>query len=180
MAMATATQVPLSEYLHTSYEPDCEGIEGEVRERGMPDEFHSAIQFFFLQYFALLRRELGVRVRPELRLRVAPRRYRVPDVMLLPASAPFQPVADTPPLLCIEVLSPDDRAGELQEKIDDYLKMGVTAIWVVNPRLRKAFVIDRGAMLPVEELSVAGTVIRIPVSEVFAELDELEGRKSGG
>ena len=31
--MATATQVPLSEYLHTSYEPDCEWIDGEVRER---------------------------------------------------------------------------------------------------------------------------------------------------
>jgi Uma2 family endonuclease len=174
--MATATQVPLSEYLHTSYEPDCEWIDGEIRERAMPDEFHSAIQFFFLEYFAKMRRELGIRVRPELRLRVAPKKYRIPDVMLLPDSAPFQPVPDTPPLLCVEVLSPDDRVGELQEKIDDYLGMGVTAIWVINPRLRKAFVIDRGAMLPVEELTVAGTAIRIPVHEVFADLDRLEGR----
>jgi Uma2 family endonuclease len=176
MAMATAIQVPLSEYLRTSYKPDCEWIDGEVRERGMPDEYHSAIQFFFLQYFASMRRELGVRVRPELRLRVTPRRYRVPDVMLLPDTAPFQPVADTPPLLCIEVLSPDDRAGELPEKIDDYEKMGITAIWVINPRLRKAFIVDRGAMVPVAELTVAGTAIRIGIDEVFAEIDELEGR----
>jgi Uma2 family endonuclease len=176
MAMATATQVPLSEYLHTSYEPDCEWIDGEVRERGMPDEFHSAIQMFFLQYFASLAHELGVRVRPELRIRVAPGRYRIPDVTLLPSSAPFQPIAETPPLLCIEVLSPDDRAGELQEKIDDYLQMGVTAIWVINPRLRKAFMIDRGAMLPVQVLTVAGTAIHIGIDEVFAELDELQGR----
>jgi Uma2 family endonuclease len=176
MAMATATQVPLSEYLHTSYEPDCEWIDGEVRERGVPDEFHSTIQMFFLVYFEALKQRLGIRVRPELRLHVAPEKYRIPDVMLLPASAPFQSVPDTPPLQCIEVLSPDDRASELQEKIDDYLSMGVTAIWVINPRLRKAFVIDRGAMVPVEELTVAGTAIRIPVHEVFAELDKLEER----
>jgi len=175
--MATAIQVPLSEYLHTSYEPDCEWIDGEIRERGMPDEYHSTLQMFFLFYFQSRKRELGIRVRPELRLKISPRRYRVPDVMVLPASAPFQPVAETPPLLCIEVLSPDDRAGELQEKIDDYEKMGVTAIWVINPRLRKAFVVSRGAMLPVEELTVAGTAIRIGIHEVFAELDELEGRQ---
>lgn len=172
--MATATQVPLSEYLHTSYEPDCEWIDGEIRERGMPDEYHSAIQFFFLQYFASLRAELGVRVRPELRLRVASRRYRIPDVLLLPDSAPFQAVPDTPPLLCIEVLSPDDRAGELQEKIDDYLAMGVGAIWVINPRLRKAYIVDRGAMIPVQELTIPETEIRIGIDQVFAELDELE------
>jgi len=53
----------------------------------------------------------------------------------------------TPPLLCVEVLSPDDRMVDMQGKIDDYLAMGVPAIWVVNPSSRKAFVVDRGALI---------------------------------
>lgn len=170
------TQVPLGEYLHTSYEPDCEWIDGEIRERGMPDEYHSTLQMFFLFYFQSRSQELAIRVRPSLRLKVSALRYRVPDVMLLPVCAPFQPVADTPPLLCVEVLSPDDRAGEFLEKIDDYEKMGVTAIWVINPSSRKAFIVDRGAIIPVDELTVSGTAIRIGIGEVFAELDELEAR----
>ncbi len=172
--MGTSVIVPLEEYLRTSYEPDCEWIDGEVRERGMPDEFHSAIQQFFLECFGRLKRDLGVRVRPELRLRVAARRYRVPDVLLLPQSARLQAIPDTPPLLCIEVLSPDDRAGELQEKIEDYVAMKVGAIWIVDPRRRKMFTADDGTMRPVEEFSLLGGTVRISGAEIFAELDELE------
>ena len=172
--MATAVMIPLEQYLSTSYEHDCEWIEGEIRERGMPDEYHSAIQMFLLQYFANLRQDLGVRVRPELRLQVAPRRYRIPDVLLLPVGAPFQAVPDTPPVLCVEILSPDDRASELQEKIDDYVRMGVTAIWIINPRLRKAFIIEQGGMVPVSELTISGMAFKLSANDVFAELDELE------
>lgn len=171
--MGTSVMVPLDEYLRTSYEHDCEWIEGEVRERGMPDEFHSAIQQFFLAYFEGMKRGLGVRVRPELRLRVAARRYRIPDVLLLPQSAPRQAIPDTPPLLCIEVLSPDDRPGELQEKIEDYVRMKVGAIWVVDPQRRAMFTADDGIMQPVGEFLLAGGAVRISGAEIFAELDEL-------
>lgn len=171
--MGTSVMVPLKEYLRTSYEPDCEWIEGEIRERAMPDEFHSAIQQFFLAYFERMKRDLGVRVRPELRLRVAARRYRVPDVLLLPQAARLQAIPDTPPLLCIEVLSPDDRAGELQEKIKDYVRMKVGAIWVVDPRRREMFTADDGVMRPVEEFSLAEGRVRLSGAEIFAELDEL-------
>jgi len=121
--MATTTMMPLEEYLRTSFEYDCEWVDGEVRERAMPDDDHSAMQAFFVAYFAHLKRELNVRVRPELRLHVSASRYRIPDVLLLPASAPRQPIPDTPPVLCIEILSPDDRPGELREKLADYLAM---------------------------------------------------------
>ncbi len=62
--MATAAMIPLEEYLRTSYEHDCEWVNGELRERATPDDFHSAVQQFFLAYFQGLRRELGVWVRP--------------------------------------------------------------------------------------------------------------------
>jgi Uma2 family endonuclease len=172
--MATSTMVPLEEYLSTNYEPDCEWIDGKLRERGTPDEFHSATQQFFLQYFGRMRRELGVRVRPELRLHVSKRRYRVPDVLLLPASAKFQPIPDTPPVLCLEVLSPDDRPGELKEKIADYLAMNVGAIWIVDPRRRKLSTADARGTHEVERFAVPNSDIWISAEEIFAELDELQ------
>ena len=173
MATATGVLVPLEEYLHANYEPDREWVDGELKERGIPDEYHSAMQRFFLVYFDRLKRELHVRVRPELRLKVSGQRYRVPDVMLLPATAPFRPIAEEAPLLCIEVLSPDDRAGELQEKIEDYLGMNVGAIWVVDPRRRRLFDVDRAGMHPVNELLLMDGRVRLGVDEIFAELDEL-------
>jgi Uma2 family endonuclease len=45
-----------------------------------------------------------------------------------------------PPFLVVEVLSPDDRASEVQEKIDDYLCFGVPCVWLIDPRLRRGWV----------------------------------------
>jgi Uma2 family endonuclease len=38
------------------------------------------------------------------------------------------------PDLAVEVLSPEDRPGEVAEKVDDYLTAGAQMVWVVNPR----------------------------------------------
>jgi len=175
-ATAPAT-VPLEEYLRTSYRPDCEWIDGKVRERNMGELPHSSVQKFLVRFFGNREKELGLRVYPELRLQVSAERYRVPDVMVIRASDPVDEIVRVAPMLCIEILSRDDRMSEMQEKIDDYLGMGVEVVWLVDPRRRKAFVVDeRGGQQPVEELVVPGTAIRVGVGEVFAELDELEGR----
>jgi Uma2 family endonuclease len=175
--MATSTTVPLSEYLRTTYRPDCEWIDGEVRERNMGELPRSSVQAFLTAFFMVRKREFGIRVYPELRLQVSVERYRVPDVMVMRASDPVDEIVRTPPTLCIEILSRDDSMSEMQERIDDYLAMGVEVVWVVDPRRRKAFIVDeRGGQQPVEELIVPGTAIRVGVGEVFAELDELEGK----
>ncbi len=43
---------------------------------------------------------------------------------------------DVPPELVVEILSPDDRASELAEKLAEYFAAGVARVWVVDPRLR--------------------------------------------
>ncbi len=45
-----------------------------------------------------------------------------------------------PPFLAIEILSKDDRASDLQEKIDDYLEFAVPYVWVIDPRRRLGLV----------------------------------------
>ena len=42
-----------------------------------------------------------------------------------------------PPDLAVEVVSPNDSAEELEEKLDDYRTAGVPLIWVIYPELRK-------------------------------------------
>lgn len=40
---------------------------------------------------------------------------------------------DRAPDLAVEILSPTDRAGEVQEKVRDWLRAGVKLLWYVNP-----------------------------------------------
>jgi Uma2 family endonuclease len=40
------------------------------------------------------------------------------------------------PDLVVEVLSPDDRAGEVLEKVADWLKAGTQRVWVIDPDRR--------------------------------------------
>ena len=44
------------------------------------------------------------------------------------------------PDLAVEVLSPNDRAGEVLDKVDDWLQAGVLLVWVINPAARSAMV----------------------------------------
>jgi Uma2 family endonuclease len=174
--MAASTLVPLSEYLKTSYRPDRDWIDGEAKERNMGELPHASVQVFFSAYFTIHKQEFSTRVYSELRLQVSPQRFRIPDVLLMRKTDPAETIVTIAPLLCIEILSRDDSMSDIQERIDDYLAMGVCTIWVVDPRRRKAYQTDGQSLQPVETLSVPETPISIPLAEVFAELDELEAR----
>lgn len=86
------------------------------------------------------------------------------------------------PDLAVEVLSPSDRATELQEKLDDYLAAGTAAVWVIDParravevhtaddrirRLRDGDTLDGAPVLP---------DLRIPVADLFAGLAHVDVR----
>lgn len=43
---------------------------------------------------------------------------------------------DGSPLLAVEILSPDDVIGDVDEKIDEYLATGVRVVWVIDPHDR--------------------------------------------
>jgi Uma2 family endonuclease len=71
-----------------------------------------------------------------------------PDVALigaerLPAELP-QGYFDGPPDLAVEVLSPNDRAGEVQKKINDWLAAGCRAVWIVDPETKSVTVYKSG------------------------------------
>jgi Uma2 family endonuclease len=75
--------------------------------------------------------------------RHAPGLVRRPDVSFvkkgrLPEDVPPDGWIKIPPDLAVEVVSPDDSAEELEEKLDDYQKARVPLVWVIYPKRRKA------------------------------------------
>ena len=167
--------ISVREYLRTSYSPDCEYVDGRIEERNLGEKEHSILQTFFAFLFRLHRVEWGVEVFAELRTHVAARRFRIPDVLVTRAEVKFEGVLDSPPLIAIEILSPDDRLSGMQTKIDEYIAFGVEHIWIFDPQRRSAWRADREGLHPVTEgeLTVAGTPIRVVLGEVFAELDRV-------
>jgi Uma2 family endonuclease len=176
MATSTPVFVSLEEYLRTTYRPDRDWIDGETKERNMGEMPHATIQAFFAYLFRLYSGEWNIRALPEQRVQTSARHYRIADICVVRRETPFEPIVRTAPLLCVEILSRDDTMSEIQERVEDYQAMGVSAIWVVDPRRRRAYeALPSGALQPVSsELTVAATSIRVPVADIFAELDDLE------
>ena len=46
----------------------------------------------------------------------------------------------TPPFICIEILSPEDRWSRVEARINDFLAMGVPFVWVLDYQNRQAFI----------------------------------------
>ncbi len=174
--MASSTLIPVSEYLATSYRPDCDYIDGEVQERNVGEREHSLLQALFCSIFMANGKSWNVVALPEQRVQVNEERYRVPDVCIVRRSDPIEPIVRTAPLICIEILSPQDRLQRVQEGADDYVRMGVQHIWIVDPKSRHAYVAsDSGFQAPSNGVfTVPGTPIRVALTDVFAEFDEIQ------
>ncbi len=165
--------VTVEEYLHTVYEPECDYVDGWLEDRNVGEYDHALLQTLLAHIFMTNRREWGVLPLTELRTQVKVTRFRCPDVLVLRADAPREQILTHPPLIAIEILSPEDRLSRFRVKIDDYVAFGVENIWIIDPATRSAMTADRFGLHPVEtgELAVADTPIRIDLGELFAELD---------
>src|ERR1700740_2246494 len=99
--MASATLIPVEEYLTTSYRPDCEYLEGVLLERNSGEHDHSRMQGLLLGYLLNREKQWGIHVVPEQRVQVKPKRFRVPDVCVVKSDAPLDPIYRRPPFLCV-------------------------------------------------------------------------------
>ena len=164
--MAAHTQVSVEEYLRTSFDgPEPDYLDGEIVERGMPNLPHSNAQGRLMVWFAGMEEKWSIRCFPDLRLRVGERRYRVADLAVFQAW-PTEDVPSTPPLVAIEILSPDDRFAEILTKLEEYRAWGVTHVWFVNPMSRKLYVYSAG-LSEVAALSLPEYGVEIAAPEVF-------------
>ena len=172
--MKAAALIPVEEYLNTTYRPDCDYVDGEVIERNLGEQDHSDLQTELAHYFRSRKREWNVYAYVEQRVQVAARRFRVPDVCVVLAPKPKDPIFHQPPFICIEVLSNDDTLERTQSKIDDYLNFGVRYVWVINPRTRRVWVHTRDGITEVKDgiLRTENPSFVVPLSEIFSGLEE--------
>jgi Uma2 family endonuclease len=161
------------EYLRTSWSPDREFVEGRIEERNLGEKEHSILQRYLTVLFAIKRGEWGVEVFPELRTQTKTRNFRVPDVLVIRAGEKFERYVTQPPLIAIEILSPEDTLQAMQGKAAEYRQFGIDNIWIVDPEPRIAYRYTSAGLEEVRtgELIVPETPIRLVLGEMFAELD---------
>ncbi len=168
--MATSVQIPVEEYLHTSYRPDREYIDGEVRERKVGKYEHARIQSLLNIWFGNQEKTWNAMVLTEQRMQVSPYRVRIPDLVLVPRK-PQPDVLIDPPLLVIEILSPDDTYSDTQERATDYRNMGVQTIWIIDPKTRSGRMCIEDSWQAADRLEVHGTSIYIDLKSLFYQFD---------
>ena len=145
--MASPTLISVEEYLHSSYDPDCDYIDGEVREGNIGEGPHSLMQMAVSALFYANRRAWRVLPMPEQRVQTSARHFRIPDVCLIRVDDPMDDIIRVPPLLCVEIFSSEQSLRDMQERADDYRAMGVRQVWVIDPVRRRAFMADPAGTL---------------------------------
>lgn len=164
----------LDQYLHETWSPDREYVDGEIVERNLGEKSHAAWQLALGRLLSTFRISAHVRVFPELRLQTSETRFRIPDLLVIDRDSPDEEIITHAPLLCIEILSPEDRIPRMEEKIAEYFRMGVRVVWVIDPRTQAGYQCEGAGfeqwnMSPT--LTVPGTPICIEMSAVIADLD---------
>jgi Uma2 family endonuclease len=169
--MATSTRLSLSEYMKTSYRPDREYVDGELRERNVGKREHARLQALLAIWFGSQEKSWSVKVATEQRVQVSLTRVRIPDVMLV-SRGPQPEVVVDPPVLIVEILSPDDTYTETQSRSADYLHMGVPCVWIIDPTSRTGRQCIGDAWTATDKLAVPGTKIWVDLPKLFADLNE--------
>ena len=170
--MPTGALVSVEEYLNTSYDPDCDYVDGRVVERNLGELDHSSLQTEISYYFRTRRDEWRVYAFVEQRVQVSPTRFRVPDICVTVGPKPTEQIFRTPPFLAIEILSKKDRKRDVLEKVDDYIRFGVPYVWVVDPRSQNGWVHTTTGVQRAEDgiLRTSDPVLEMSLPEIFAAL----------
>jgi Uma2 family endonuclease len=140
-------------------------------ERNVGKWEHARVQALLAIWFGSQEKVWSVKVATEQRLQVSTARIRIPDLMLV-SRGPQPDVTVNPPVLVVEILSPDDTYTDTQSRSADYLNMGVQAVWIIDPASRTGRQCIGDAWIAGEMLEVPGTSIGVNLSTLFADLDE--------
>ncbi len=155
--MSAAASVSVEDYLHRTEKPYCEYVDGVLYPKAFANIYHAHAQVMLM----MLLDKQGVEALAEVTVRITPTKYLIPDVIAAPVIQ--SPYPTEPVLLCVEILSPEDRVGAMLAKCEQYHAWGVPFCWVVDPEKQTAWQyhlggepehINRGGTLTAGELSV--------------------------
>jgi Uma2 family endonuclease len=164
--MSTKALITTAQYLATPYEREPEFVRGELLERSLPTFSHGNTQLRLGSRLLTLADTHRLYCGVEIRLRLAEDLYRIPDITLGHGLTPGE-VPSSPPLLVVEISSPDDRLYDLLQKFEEYRIWGVENIWLVEPELKKFHVYDHGSLREVSQLELPQFGFRVTSEELF-------------
>ena len=165
--MATPVQVPVEEYLRTSYEgPDAEYVEGEIVYRPMPQRDHADVQFRLCGRMYASQHAHKLHGFTEIRLRLSPTNIRVADIALF-QERPEESIPSTPPLVVIEILSADDSMSAVREKLGEYAEWGVRHVWLIDPGHKELYDYGASGLKRVDSFDVPDLGIHLTPAEIF-------------
>lgn len=166
--MAASTCISVEEYLRTPYSPDRDYVDGVVEERNLGKRDHAWMQGTLTGFFMSRFKETGIAALPEWRFQTRPTRFRVPDVVVT-RGKPDEQILTKPPLLCIEILSPEDTVSRMHQRIQEYLSFGVPVVWLIDPVEQRLWIYRPTGMEEATGNSVKldSTSIEVPFSEIF-------------
>ena len=158
-------------------------VRGELRKMSPAGSEHGAVVFNVTVLFGshVKANDLGVCFGAETGFKIAsdPDTVRAPDLAFIsreriPESGIPKTFWPGAPDLAVEVVSPGDTYGEVEEKVEEWLAAGARAVWVLNPRRRGVSVhrskTDVTRLSEGDELDGGDVVpgFRCKVSEIFA------------
>jgi hypothetical protein len=144
-------------------------LDGVVVERNLGEYQHAKLTRAVLGHFHLRRKEWGILGLPERRIQVSPTRFRVPDVCRLASPDPQEQILGTGPLLCIELLSAEDRLFAMQARLGDFLSMGMPYILTLDPKDRRARRCTLEGLHQANELRTENPTVLVPIETLFEE-----------
>jgi Uma2 family endonuclease len=166
--MATKIQVPVEDYLATSFDGgDREYLDGQIVERNVGDNSHSKVQGRLAGFFHEISKKNSLHLRPELRVRIGSTRYRVVDFAIFKGPEPTERFPSSPPHIVIEIVSRDDRFTEIVEKLDEYHRWGAPHIWLVDPHSHKLSVYGPAGLSEVSAFELPEFDLRLTFADLM-------------
>jgi Uma2 family endonuclease len=180
--MSVIDQITTADQLFAANLPHCELVGGElfVMSPAGFDHGRYASRIVAALDNYVTSRGLGVVTTAEAGFQIArnPDTVRAPDVAFVRANRIppggvkgfFQGAPD----IAVEVVSPTDRAGEVAEKVQDWLQAGCAMVWVVDPENGTVAVYcsrNGREILAIGDLLTGGDVLpefSMPVARIFA------------
>ena len=142
-----------------------EYLDGIVIEKPVPHEKHGRL----VMRLGVLIEESEYGGAVEVRSKLGPRHYRLPDLAVKHKSdwGKGPPYPDKPYLLCIEILSTPKHFNATVEKCHLYHTWGVAHCWILDPETEAAWQYDNG--MPVTKAAeLAVGTFRLSVEKIFS------------
>jgi Uma2 family endonuclease len=181
--MTVGLRMTVEQYLALPEEkPYREYVCGEVVPKAMPNIDHAELVDAIAEGIRALRRELGGKSGPEVRVRFDTERgpeYRLPDYAYWRPERPVRDGKDQlPPTLAVEVRSPDEAMSDQREKCRYFRRYGVDVCWLIDPESRSVEVFEGardGEVLTAAAGALGSPLLpgfRLKLADLFAVLDQ--------